>query len=203
MKWRIENSFNFNNWWKLYFVFTRLPSLYVFELTRLTLLVTGVRKADKSRGGAQCARSWFSNSSRQIDVPKFINTSPHYLLVMITRYIERKIPTNFPKMSNDLRNEGIFREIRLILRNPKNYENWKNDHNLAIFGWNGSRFRTPVESFKNGKLLSFDPKNWMPNQTPGGLFVFCQNQFFFNFGDPWSCPGILFWHENGSKSKFI
>ena len=26
---------------------------------------------------------------------------------------------------------------------------------------------------------------------------------FFNFGDPWSCHGVLYGHKNGFKSKFI
>ena len=44
---------------------------------------------------------------------------------MYTMCIERKVQKIFPKMSNGLKNEGIIKEIRLILRNLKNYEDWK------------------------------------------------------------------------------
>ena len=82
---------------------------------------------------------------------------------MYIRCIERKVQQNFLKISNGLKNEGNFQEIRLILKKFKNFENWKNGHNLVNFGKNGSRFCTPVDPSKNVKLLFFDPKNSMPN----------------------------------------
>ena len=137
----------------------------------------------------------FLDSNRHIEIPKFLNTSPYHLLVMYTRCRERKVQKNFPKVSNGLKNEGIFKEIWLVLGNLKNHENWKKGHNLAIFNRNGSRFCTPVESSKNEKLSFFDPKNSMPNQTPGSHFVFWQKTVFSTS----ETPGLVLEYFSGTK----
>ena len=60
---------------------------------------------------------------------------------------------------------GSYKEISKIMKIGKN------GYNLAIFGQNGSRFCTPVESSKNVDLLFVYPKILMPNETAGSHFV--------------------------------
>ena len=127
-------------------------------------------------------------------LPKFINTSPYHHLFMYTWWIKRKVQQNFPKISNGLKNEGIFKEIRLILRNVKNYEIEK----VPII-WPFLVEMAPVFALELSlpNMWNFCFLNlWQP-------FCILAKIIFFNFGDLWSCPGVLFMHENGSESKFI
>ena len=59
------------------------------------------------------------------------------------------------------------------------WQKWKNGHNMAIIGQNGSRFCTPAKSCHKGPLLFFDQKNLFTNTIAGVHFYFCQKRDFW------------------------